>query len=206
VKIGTETTSDIHDIRFERCEIRTSCRGLTIQLRDEADVYNIDFRDIKFVSRYHSDPWWGRGEAISLTSIARTPQTKVGKIHDVRIRNVSGRAENSVRVSGTAQSRIRDVRLENVAVTLDRWTKYRGGLFDNRPTTAQPGIEPHGNPGFSIRYADNVVLKHCSVAWGANRPDYFTNALEAEQVTGLAFTEFAGEAAHPERDEAILIR
>jgi hypothetical protein len=51
-----------------------------------------------------------------------------------------------------------------------------------------------------------VVLKHCSVAWGANRPDYFTNALEAEQVTGLAFTEFAGEAAHPERDEAILIR
>ena len=206
VKIGTETTSDIHDIRFERCEIRTSCRGLTIQLRDEADVYNIDFRDIKFVSRYHSDPWWGRGEAISLTSMARTPQTKVGKIHDVRIRNVSGRAENSVRVSGTAQSRIRDVRLENVAVTLDRWTKYRGGLFDNRPTTAQPGIEPHGNPGFSIRYADNVVLKHCSVAWGANRPDYFTNALEAEQVTGLAFTEFAGEAAHPERDEAILIR
>ena len=206
VKIGTETTSDIHDIRFERCEIRTSCRGLTIQLRDEADVYNIDFRDIKFVSRYHSDPWWGRGEAISLTSIARTPQTKVGKIHDVRIRNVSGRAENSVRVSGTAQSRIRDVRLENVAVTLDRWTKYRGGLFDNRPTTAQPGIEPHGNPGFSIRYADNVVLKHCNVKWGDKRPDYFTHALEAESVTGLELTAFAGEAAHPERDADIVLR
>ena len=124
----------------------------------------------------------------------------------MRIRNVSGRAENSVRVSGTPESRIRDVRLENVAVTLDRWTKYRGGLFDNRPTTARSGIEPHGNPGFSIRYADNVVLKHCSVAWGANRPDYFTHALEAEQVTGLELTQFAGEAAHPERDEAILIR
>jgi hypothetical protein len=206
VKIGTETTADIHDIRFERCEIRSSCRGLTIQLRDEADVYNIDFQDIKFVSRYHSDPWWGRGEAISLTAIPRTPQTKVGKIHDVRIRNVGGRAENSVRVSGTAASRIRDVKLENVAVTLDRWTKYPGGLFDNRPTTAQPGIEPHGNPGFSLRYADNLTLKRCSVAWGANRPDYFTHALEAEQVTGLALTAFTGEAAHPERDEAILIR
>ena len=206
LKIGTETTSDIHDIRFERCEIRSSSRAVTIQLRDEADVYNIDFRDIKFVSRYHSDPWWGRGEAISLTAIPRTPETKVGKIHDVRIRNVSGRAENSVRVSGTPQSRIRDVRLENVAVTLDRWTRYRGGLFDNRPTTAQSGVEPHGTPGFSLRYADNVVLKQCSVAWGANRPDYFTHALEAEQVTGLGLTQFAGEAAHPERDEAILIR
>jgi hypothetical protein len=206
VKIGTETTQDIHDIRIERCEIRTSSRGLTIQLRDEADVYNIDFRDITFVSRYHSDPWWGRGEAISLTAIPRTPQTKVGKIHDVRIQNVSGRAENSVRVSGTPESRIRDVRLENVAVTLDRWTKHRGGLFDNRPTSAYPDIEPHGNPGFSIRYADNVLLKRCSVAWGSNRPEYFTHALEAEQVTRLELTQFAGEAAHPERDEAILIR
>jgi polygalacturonase len=205
VKIGTETTQDVHDIRFERCEIRSSCRGLCIQLRDEGNVYNVDFRDIKFVSRYHSDPWWGRGEAISLTAIPRTPQTEVGTIHDVRIQNVSGRAENSVRVSGTSESRVRNVRLENVAVTLDRWTKYRGGLFDNRPTTAYPGIEPHGNPGFSIRHADNVVLEKCSVGWGNNRPDYFTHALEANDVTGLELTDFVGEAAHPDRDKAISI-
>lgn len=203
VKIGTETTQDIHDIRFERCEIRSSCRGLTIQLRDEGNVYNVDFRDIKFVSRYHSDPWWGRGEAISLTAIPRNPQTKVGTIRDVRIQNVSGRAENSVRVNGTRESRIRNVSLENVSVTLDRWTEYRGGLFDNRPTTVYPDIEPHGNPGFHLRHADNVLLKKCSVAWGKNRPDYFTHALEAQDVTGLKLTQFVGEAAHPERDEAI---
>jgi hypothetical protein len=206
VKIGTETTQDVHDIRFERCEIRSSSRGLCIQLRDEGSVYNIDFRDIKFVSRYHSDPWWGRGEAISLTAIPRTPQGKIGTIHDVRVQNVSGRAENSVRVSGAPESRIRGVTLENVAVTLDRWTVYGGGLFDNRPTTVYPGIEPHGNPGFSIRYADKVVLKHCSVKWGDKRPDYFTHALEAEAVTGLELTGFAGEAAHPERDADVVVR
>jgi polygalacturonase len=206
VKIGTETTQDVHDIRFERCEIRSSSRGLCIQARDEGSVYNIDFRDIKFVSRYHSDPWWGRGEAISLTAIPRGPQTKMGTIHDVRIQNVSGRAENSVRVQGSKESRIRGVTMENVAVTLDRWTQYPGGLFDNRPTTVYPGIEPHGNPGFSIRYADNVVLKHSSVKWGDKRPDYFTHALEAEAVTGLELTGFAGEAAHPERDADIVVR
>ena len=206
VKIGTETTQDVHDIRFERCEIRSSSRGLCIQARDEGSVYNIDFRDIHFVSRYHSDPWWGRGEAISLTAIPRTAQGKIGTIHDVRIRNVSGRAENSVRVQGSNESRIRGVTLENVAVTLDRWTEYPGGLFDDRPTTAYPGIEPHGNPGFSIRYADNVVVKHSSVKWGDKRPDYFTHALEAEAVTGLELTAFAGEAAHPERDADVVIR
>jgi len=205
VKIGTETTQDIHDVLFENCEIRSSSRGLTIQLRDEGDVYNIDFRGIKFVSRYHSDPWWGRGEAISLTAIPRTPQTKVGIIHDVRIQGVSGRAENSVRVSGSPTSRIRSVSLENVAVTLDRWTPYAGGVFDNRPTTAQPDIEPTGNPGFSIRHGDNISLRSCSITWGSKRPDYYTHALEAQDVTELKLTRFEGEAAHPDRDPAIRI-
>jgi polygalacturonase len=205
VKIGTETTSDIHDIVFERCQIRSSSRGICIQLRDEADVYNIDFRDITFVSRYHSDPWWGRGEAISLTAIPRTAETKVGTIRDVRIQNVSGRAENSVRLCGSAESRIKNVRLENVAVTLDRWTSYPGGLFDNRPTKVLADIEPHGTPGFFIRDADNVALKKCSVAWGNKRPDYFTHTLEARNVTKLGITQLTGEAAHTDRDEAILI-
>jgi polygalacturonase len=205
VKIGTETTQDIHDIRFERCEIRSSCRGLTIQLRDAGSVYNIDFRDITLVSRYHSDPWWGRGEAISLTAIPRTADTKVGTIHDVRIANVTGRAENSIRISGTAESRIRDVRLDNVAVTLDRWTKYPGGLFDNRPTRVYPEIELHGNPGYSIRYADRVTLNACRVAWGDKRPDYFTHALEANNTSELELTDFTGTAAHPERLGAIVV-
>ncbi len=205
VKIGTETTQDIHDITFERCEIRTSSRGLTIQLRDEGSVYNVDFRDIRFVSRYFSDPWWGRGEAISLTAIPRAPGTKIGVIRDIRLNNITGRAENSARISGSQESRIRSVSLEGVGVTLDRWTSYRGGLFDNRPTTAYPEIEPHGNPGFSIRYADGVSLKHCSVAWGTARPAYFTHALEAQNVTRLQLTDFKGEAAHPDRDPAILI-
>jgi hypothetical protein len=206
LKIGTETVQDISGIRFERCEIRTACRGLTIQLRDEGNVRDIRFSDIKFVAQYQAAPWWGRGEAISLTAIPRSKDAKAGKISGVHFRNITGRAENSARISGTAGSRISDVTLENVDLTLDRWTSYPGAVFDNRPTTAYPDVEPHKTPGYSIRYADGVVLKDCKLAWGANRPDYFTNALEAENVTGLALTRFNGEAAHPERDEAVVVR
>ena len=205
VKIGTETTSDIHNIRFERCKIRSGCRGFTIQLRDEGSVYNVYFRDLKFVASYYSNPWWGRGEAISFTAIPRTAQTQLGPIHDVMVQNVTGRAENSVRVNGTAESRIRNVTFEQVAITLDRWTKYPGGLYDNRPTKVYPEIEPHNTSGFNIRHADNVTLRQCKVAWGKNRPDYFSHALESQDVTGLNLTEFAGEAAHPELDAAISI-
>lgn len=205
VKIGTETTQDIYDIKFQRCKIVTSCRGLTIQLRDEANVYDIEFSDISFVSRYHSDPWWGRGEAISLTAIPRTPETKIGTIHNILIKNIKGRAENSVRINGTKESVIRNVTLNKVDVTLERWTQYRGNLLDNRPTTAYQPIEQHATSGYYIRFAENVTLKKCSIKWGTKVPEYFSHAVEAHDVKNIKLKGFKGPAAHPDRDKAISI-
>jgi hypothetical protein len=203
LKIGTETVGDIHDLTFERCKILTSSRGLTIQLRDEGSVYKVTFRDIKFISRYYSAPWWGRGEAISITAIPRLPTTKLGTIHDLDIQNVSGCAENSVRINGSPAGRIQNVRLDNVFVKLDRWTKYPGGLFDNRPTKVLDPIETHDTPGFCIRYADDVTLKDCGVGWGRHLPAYFSSALEAANVTNLRLTGFDGNAAHPGLDALV---
>ena len=206
VKIGTETVQDISDVRFERCEIKTCCRGICIQLRDEGNVFDIDFRDIKFTSRYFSAPWWGRGEAISLTAIPRAPGGKVGTIRDVRLTNITARAENTARINGSAESRIRDVRMENVDLTLDRWTKYPGRVWDNRPTTAIAALEEHDTPAISVRHADNVVLKNCKVAWGKNAPDYFTHALEIENATAVDYAGLKGAAAHPARDQAVVTK
>jgi polygalacturonase len=205
VKIGTETVGEIEDVRFERCDIKSSSRACTIQLRDEGNIRNVVFRDIKFTARYNADPWWGRGEAISFTAIPRAPGARLGRISGVRAENVSGRAENSARISGCPESRISDVVFENVALVLDRWTKYPGGVWDNRPTSAYAALEAHSTTGIHVRQADNVILRGCRVAWGQNRPDYFTHALEAQSVTGLSYTDFHGDAAHPDRQAAIHI-
>src|ERR1039458_4638286 len=125
LKIGTETTSDIHDILFERCHILTSSRGLTIQLRDEGSVYKVHFKDIQFISRFYSDPWWGRGEAISLTAFPRTQGAKLGALHDITLQNITGRAENSARIQGAPAALVHDVLLDSVDPTLSRWTKYQ---------------------------------------------------------------------------------
>ncbi|WP_213982442.1 glycosyl hydrolase family 28 protein [Sphingomonas sp. dw_22] len=197
VKIGTETVQDIHDILFERCEVVQGCRGCTIQLRDEGNVFNVVFRDIRFTSRYFSAPWWGRGEAISFTAIPRDPGTKLGSIHDVKVERVRGRAENSIRIEGYAPGHVRDVTLEDVDVTFERWTGYPGGMFDNRPTKAVADIEKHATVGISVRRAERVTLRDCTVRWGADRPDYFTHALHAENAPGLVREGFKGEAARP---------
>jgi len=57
-----------------------------------------------------------------------------------------------------------------------------------------------------VSYADNISLRRCRIACGANRPDYFTHALEAHDVTGLSYPGFTGESAHPERLAAVAVR
>ncbi|MBN1180722.1 MAG: hypothetical protein JXB49_00445 [Bacteroidales bacterium] len=205
VKIGTETTQDIYDIVFERCKIVTSCRGIGIQLRDEGSVYNITYRDIEFVSKYHSDPWWGRGDAISFTAIPRTPETNIGTIHDITLTNIKGVSENSIRFYGTKESRIKNITLDSVNITLNKTTQYKGGLYDNRPTKAYKDIVMTDNPAIYIQYADSITLKNVSVKWGDNRPDYYTNALKAVNSTAIITENFTGEAAHPEKYKAISI-
>jgi hypothetical protein len=44
------------------------------------------------------------------------------------------------------------------------------------------------------------------VNWEEPIPDSFSHALEASDVTGLELKEFTGQAAHPDRDEAIMIK
>lgn len=205
LKIGTETTGNIHDILFEHCQILSSSRGLCIQLRDEGCVSNITFRNIRLVSRYHSDPWWGRGEAISFTALPRAAGTKLGRLQNIYVENVSGRAENSVRVCGSKQCRVENVHFTNVSVTLSRWTKYKGGVYDNRPTKVLPPIAPHATDGFDFAHAGGITLTGCHVRWKGKCPDYFGSALAANDVKNLRVYGQLGTAAHPQRVPAIWI-
>jgi polygalacturonase len=204
VKIGTETTSDINNVVFENCKIKSSCRGINIQLRDNGIVSDIVFSNIEFISRYHSDPWWGRGEAISFTAIPRNPDTKSGKIKNILVKNVFGKAENSIRINGTKESVIENVTLENVSVKFDRWTKYRGGLFDNRPTKVYEPIEHRDNPAISIRYAKDVSVLNSSIKWGGNLPEYFTNAIKVENSENIRIKSFNGSSANQTKYDDIL--
>jgi len=198
LKIGAETTGSIHDITFERCQIISSGRGLCIQLRDEGEISDVTFRDIKLASRYYADWWWGRGEAISFTAYPRDAGTKIGKLHDVLVQNVYGHAENSVRINGSTNSLIRNVRLDNVAFDFTRWTKFPGAVYDNRPTRTASPFEPHATDGFNIRFADHVTLSHCSAFWVTNSPAYFQNSVGTENSTAVKIIGFRGESEdHP---------
>ena len=130
---------------------------------------------------------------------------KPGSLHHVTVTNVTGTAENSVRICGSAASRVHDVVLDRVSVTLERTTQFKGALYDNRPTTAMTAIEPHDTPGFSIEHADHVTLKDCSVAWGVNVAESFSYAVEAVDAPGLKVVGLKGGAARKELGKAVSI-
>ncbi|HTB86226.1 MAG TPA: glycosyl hydrolase family 28 protein [Candidatus Sulfotelmatobacter sp.] len=198
LKIGAETTGNIHDITFDRCQIISSGRGLCIQLRDEGEISDVTFRDIRLASRYHADWWWGRGEAISFTAYPRDAGTKIGKLHDVLVQNVSGRAENSVRINGSTNSLIRNVRLDNVGFVFTRWSKYPGAVYDNRPTRTHVPLEPHVMDAFNLRFAENVTLSQCSAIWVTNSPDYYRDSVGTEDSKAVKIIGFRGESeSHP---------
>jgi polygalacturonase len=207
LKIGTETFGDVSKVLFERCKVISGGRGPTITHRQPGNIEDIEFRDIEVSAEHHAARWWGWGEAVSVTAWPRTAEGKVGYLRNIRMRNIKGRSENSVRIDGQKDQPVEDVLLENVDVTLDRWTKYPGGRFDNRPTKpGDQGLEAHGTPVFSVRNARNVIVKDCVARWGNDRQEYFTNALEAENVQGLKIEHFTGEAAFPGQQKAIEIR
>jgi polygalacturonase len=206
LKIGTETFGDISKILFERCKVVSSGRGPTITHRQPGNIEDVEFRDIELTTEHHAARWWGWGEAVSVTAWPRTTDGTVGSLRNIRLRNITGRAENSIRIDGMKEQPIEDVLLENIDMTIDRWTGYPGGRFDNRPTAAGvEGLEVHDTPVFSIRNARNVTVRDCTARWGKQREPYFSYALEAQNVKNLQLEHFTGEAAHPDREKAIQI-
>jgi len=84
-----------------------------------------------------------------------------------------------------------------VSVKLERPTRYPGTLLDKRPTAAQPAVEPHDTPGFSIAHADTVTLQSCKVEWGAHPPEPYSYAVRAKDVIRLKVEKREGGPARP---------
>jgi hypothetical protein len=198
LKVGTETFGDISKVLFENCKVISGGRGPTITHRQAGNIEDIEFRDIEVVAEHHAARWWGWGEPICVTVWPRTENGHTGTLKNVRFKRIKGRGENSVRIDGTAENPVRDVLLEDIDMTVDKWTAWPGGFFDNRPTGPNvPGLEEHKTPVYCLRHVTDVTMKNCTAGWGEKREPYWSYALETVDVKGLKLEGFKGESAFP---------
>ncbi|MEI8121113.1 MAG: glycosyl hydrolase family 28 protein [bacterium] len=132
-KIGSESVDSFRRVRMTDCVIERSNRGLGIQLRDQGNVEDVEFRNIEVQTQRVAPGWWGAGEAIYVTALPRNAETRGGTVRDVRFIDVRCRGENGIVVYGEPKGRISGIRFERVLVEIERKTPWPSGLFDVRP-------------------------------------------------------------------------
>ena len=201
--VGVDAVAPIRNVVFDNCVIVNSHRGLSVNLGQDSLFENILFSNIVVETRVFDSRWWGRGEPIYVS--AYPWQQEIGSIRNVRFVNILARSESGVHISAERRGLIDGVLLENVRVELDRWGDVDGGQVDIRPYSGEPTVYTAPISGFMISNASGVTVRNCEVAWGRERPDYFTHALDiggADQVTVEGFTGSAARDAL----EPILIR
>jgi hypothetical protein len=182
LKIGTETVNDIRNVVFSGCVIRDSHRGLAIMLRDHATVENVLFSDMYVETRYFHPDWWGAAEPIYISALPRTAATEVGRVRNVRFSNVVCRSENGVLLHGSFDSIPEDILLQNVKLSLERWTREAGNRQDLRPSY-RAGLSERPTAGIYGRHLQDLVLERTTLEWSGDfAPD---TALDFENVAGL---------------------
>ncbi len=163
IKFGTEGEDDFRNVLVENCCISDSNRGISIQIRDCGNVENVMFSNINIHTRRFSYQWWGRGEAICVTSLDRKPGVKHGKIKNVLFRNISCRGENGIFVCGSEDNPVEDLVFDRVNVTLHKTSKWDVEGYDIRPCELEdkfPEKETGKIAGLYVCNAKNIETEH----------------------------------------------
>lgn len=163
LKIGTEGVDDFENILVHHCIISSSNRGVSIQIRDGGSVRNVHFSDLIIETRLFSDEYWGKAEAIALTSFDRDTTITSGTISNVRFSNITSRGEGGVFIASDG-SKISDIRFDHVDVILEKTSKWPVTGFDLRPRYKQPLLLKTGVPAFYLSFASKVKFNEVTAS------------------------------------------
>jgi len=155
LKIGTESWGHFHDIDVADCRIARSNRGISLQLRDSGLMENIRFRNITIDTRRFSPEWWGCGEPIAITALARDPSQPVGLIRNILFENIDCDSENGILVYALESGHIENLDFSGIKIRLSVKSKWFGKGYDLRPGH-NSGIINRAPVAFLIHNAENV--------------------------------------------------
>ncbi|MBB3406232.1 polygalacturonase [Rhizobium sp. BK316] len=192
LKIGTESFGDISQIRFLRCRIENSNRGLGIFSRDGGKIEDVVFRDIELDCSETPDGFWGSGEPFTITKLTRRPERPSGAIRTVLVENVSGRSHGAVNLFAEEPGGIDGIVLRGIDIKMDEGPLGTAKRYDLRPTNADlappKGAEGRGNAW--VRGQDGKIVGLFDYPEGL--PGVF-----AQNVTGLELEDITIRRPEP---------
>lgn len=158
IKVGSESVSDFRKVRVKNCRIERSNRGISLMLRDGGSVEDLTFENLSIETRRFAPlPWWGKGEPIAITAVARNSSTTIGTIRNIVFKNISCQSENGIFLYAETLGKIENVRLEDVSVKLENRTSWEKGIYDIRPVE-EGGIFNKGIYGAWLYRLQGIVF------------------------------------------------
>ena len=181
--IGTETHADIRHVLFSNIIVRNSNRVFGINVQDGAEVSEVRFTNVTFeTSRRHWN-WWGSAEVMKFVLKKRTPQSRLGRIHDITVEGAQGTARGTSLVAGHAERK-----LENITIADLRVRMLAENLPDRRATHA-----------LVFQDIGGLTLRNVAVSWDREKPEpKWGSALVLRNISNLMLQDFQGQAATPD--------
>lgn len=179
IKFGTESESDFRNIHVNNCSINRTNRGISLMLRDSANIEDVSFSNIKIETRRFSEHWWGEGEPIAITAVDRKKGVKVGKIKNIRFKDIDCESENGIFIYGNSNTPIEDIRFEDIKIRIRNKSRWEKANYDLRPCAGDGKVQAKMS-GAYIRYADNVRFENFVVEAEEDMKEYLSGLYDIE--------------------------
>jgi hypothetical protein len=204
IRIGPSARDD-RDMTFENVVIRDSNRGINIQARGGEVVENLLFSNVVSDTHLIDGPWWGAGEPVSMT-VARwaypswpdAPARTAGRIRHVVFNGMIAKSQSPIVIYSTEPGFIEDIAFRDLKLTMEssQLQAVLGGNLDLQPTTPiNLGLVRHDLAAAEIHNVRDLAFTGLQVHWDGTFPEFYRNAVHAEDFDGLTIDGFRGEGS-----------
>ena len=184
VKFGSESCSDMHDITVRNIEVSDTNRGVSFQLRDEGNIYNISFSNMNIqTNRFHPLEWWGKGEPIFISAIRRYENSKLGSIKDISFDNINIISENGICIYG--ENNVSNIKMNNLNLELKGFTNFDRNNHDLRPCYLDNYLIERKTECLSISGASNIKFMGLNMTINDNFKDYYESKIYLENTSHI---------------------
>ena len=135
--------------------MRDSNKVFGINVQDGATVSDARFVNVTFETNRRHWNWWGSAEVMKFVLNKRTPDSRLGRIEDITIDGVQGRARRSSLVAGHPERRLERITIANLRVRM-----LAENLPDKRATDA-----------LVFQEIDGLTLRNVEVTWDRDTPE-----------------------------------
>lgn len=195
LKIGTETFGDIRNVTFSNCQVYGSSHATAVYVRDGGSVKNVKFTNIIGSAKRHGNAphhkhgwsWWGKGDAVFVSSAQRRPDyPPPGIIQNITFDGININCEASAYISaGSSGAVVENITLDNCSLRFVRQGTQPTGWFDEQPSVRN--VFQHDFPAIFAEQVTGLCVSNLSVEWVNGENEKWTGLAEIENSREVFF-------------------